>query len=180
MAGKSKRDTVVDALIMETGDSPTRYTDFQLSVYAPDSCDPLIRVGGRWDSHTNAYTGPAELEVQLDVQRQQVPPAADVADWLTKQIQMLAYAVEHNCTLDQAIDVVWGDDTPWYRLLLIGGRRAGKTWFACLLIALVAFGIPGAFLVIISPTRTHTNEIHKTLQDFLPINAREWRASEHV
>ena len=112
MAGKSKRDVVVDRLLKMTGKSPTRYTDLQLAVYAPDEHDPLIRVGGRWDSHENTWAGPAEMEVQIDVQRQQVPPAGAVAEWLKRQEEALSYAAEHNYTLDQAIEMVWNDDEP--------------------------------------------------------------------
>lgn len=118
--------------------------------------------------------------MQIDVQFQQVAPAAAVADWLEKQVAALGYMAEHHCTLDTAIDAVWGDEEPWYRLLLIGGRRAGKTWYVCLLMVLIAIAIPDAFVVIISPSQKHTNEIHRKLQGFLPVAAREWRASEHV
>ena len=180
MAGKSKRDVVFDALTKLTGDSPLRFVDLQLAVYPPDGSDPLIRAGGRWDTDGDCWAGPAEMEVKIDVQRQQVLAAAAVAEWLTNHVAVLSYAAKNNCTLDTAIDVVWDELDPWYRLLLIGGRRAGKTWFACLLMVLMAIVIPGAFVVIISPTRKHTSEIHNRILGFLPANAREWRASDQV
>ncbi len=180
MAVKSKRDLVVEKMMRQSGESPMQYRNLQLAIYAPDGADPLIRVGGRWDTLNDCWSGDATHEVKLDVQYQQVPAAADVADWLSKYVRILVYAREHRCTLDVATAAVWGDEPPWYRLLLIGGRRGGKTYYAVLLIVLIAITIPDAFLVIISPTRKHTTEIHKKLTEFLPVEAREWRASEHV
>ncbi len=163
-----------------TGASPTRYRDMQLAVYAPDGSEPLIRVGGRWDTLNDDWGEVAESEVKIDVQFQQVPAAVDVADWVRKSVEVLEYVETHHCTLDVAIGAVWGNEAPWYRLLLIGGRRAGKTWYAVLLMVIIAIAIPSAFVVIISPTRKHTNEIHKKLTEFLPVGSREWRAAEHV
>lgn len=177
---RSKRDVVFDALVKMTGDSPMRHVDMQLAIYAPTGREPIIRVGGRWDRNANHWDGPAEEEVKIDVQYQQVTPAAAVAEWLTNQVAVLRYSAEHHCTLDQAIEAVWQGDDPWYRLLLVGGRRAGKTWYAVLLMVLVAIAIPDAFVVIISPTKDLTSELHDRLQDFLPIRAREWRASDKV
>ena len=181
MAGRSKRDQVVDAVVKRRGDGPNRFVDLQLAMYAPDASEPLVRVGGRWDKNLQRWSDrAAELEVKLDVQFQQVPPAAAVADWITRYVQAHVIATADRCTLDDAIEAVWTDVPPWYRLLLVGGRRAGKTWFACLLMVIIAIAIPDAFLVIISPTGKHTNEIHRTLTGFLPVKAREWRASEKV
>lgn len=116
----------------------------------------LRRVGGRWDRRRKRWKrGSAATQLLvLRFHRGQESAARWFVDWLTRFVR---------------------NDWKGYRrawsVLLIGGRRSGKTHVACAALIIFAILNPGALLWAISPTLETGDELDQNFKELLP---RSW------
>lgn len=151
------------------GSESARYVDLAISVriadverdargrprWTPGSDEELLKIGGRWDRRRKRWApGVASKLLVLRFHRGQEPAARWFCDWLRRFVR--------------------GDWTNYRRawtLLLIGGRRSGKTHIACAALVLFATLTPKALIWAISPTLETGDELDEALKSLLP---RTW------
>ena len=120
------------------------------------SDEQLVRVGGRWDRRRKRWsrTQRASQVLTLRFHRGQEAAARWFAEWLTRFARNDWRGVER----------VWS-------VLLIGGRRSGKTHVSCAVMVVFAVLNPRARLWAISPTLETGDELDNAFRELLP---RRW------
>jgi hypothetical protein len=162
------------ALLMEhEGKGSGRYIDMAVSFrvadvetledgtkrWKPGSDEELICVGGQWDRKRKRYVGRASRAVIIRVHRGQEAAARWLARWLRCRI-----------TGD------WSGFKRLWSVLLIGGRRSGKSHIACIALVLYVVAFPRSngkpsLVWTVSPTQETSDELEQALRSLLP---REW------
>ena len=137
----------------------------------------LFACGGLWDTQERRYAGPAEECVVVTLAPSQHEAGPEYLEWLGKHCQVRSLVAAGTHTYDEAIDEVWqGGEV--FTELWYGGRRAGKSWLACLAVALFAIAVPGARIVMVSPQQKHTQELYEVLLTLLATEWREWQEAK--
>lgn len=147
-----------------------RYVDLSISVCLADTetdasgrphwragtDEELLRVGGRWDRVRKRWSTATAVKrrVVLRFHRGQEEAARYFADWTARWVRG-----------------DWKDFRRAWSMLLIGGRRSGKTDFACAALVLFAVLSPKARIWAISPTLETGTELVDALKEMLP---RRW------
>lgn len=130
-----------------------RYIDLAVEFVDERDLSVLWRVGGRWDRKGKDWSDePAASALQVALHPGQREFAEAFGDWIT------AYGVDE--------DPPTG---PLYSMLLLGGRRAGKTY--ALVAALVAFAvaIPDAIVWVVTENLVDAHEeLEDALDELLP------------
>jgi hypothetical protein len=142
-----------------------RIADFQIDLQGeaqlvPDTDEVLIEVGGTWDHDRMQWSNqdPEKYQV-IRVPRgsDQEAPARELAKWLGLYAQ--------------------GKNGPhwkramarrYYQMLLLGGRRAGKSHIAVVALAMFCFLKPGSLCWAVSPTVDETDELISALKTIVP------------
>lgn len=122
----------------------------------PGTDEELVRVGGRWDRKRRRWSATSQVQKRfvLRFHRGQEEAARYFADWLSRWVRG-----------------DWKNYRRAWSMLLIGGRRSGKTDFACAALVLFAVLSPGARVWAISPTLDTGNELVDALKTLMP---RRW------
>lgn len=151
-------------------------------VYLEETDEELVRVGGRWDRRRKRWVGPARDElviVRVPRGSDQEQPARWLAEWFRR------YAAGKEGPHWSRPATIRGRDAGerWGRklgarlavefrrvwtLMLVGGRRGGKSHLA--VVALVMFMVlaPPAREWAISPTQTETDELEHAFRALVP------------
>lgn len=171
MATLQGRKALSVAILLEhQGQGGSRYTDLCVSLRLADveelpdgskrwregSDEELLRVGGRWDRRRKKWAGEASRAVVLRVHRGQEAAARWLARWF-------------RCRITGR----WEDFRRVWSLLLLGGRRGGKSHLACVALVLYAVAFPKSLVWAISPTQEETDELEGAIRSMLP---RHWYA----
>ncbi|MDQ3295084.1 MAG: hypothetical protein M3619_00680 [Myxococcota bacterium] len=120
--------------------------------WRPGTDAELARVGGRWDRRRRRWSSrPTSKLLIIRFHRGQEAVARWFVDWLRR-----------------FVGNSWSNYRRAWSVLLIGGRRSGKTHVACA--AMIIFGIltPGSILWAISPTLETGDELDTNFQEMLP------------
>lgn len=130
--------------------------------------EELIEVGGRWDRERRRFVGDADSYVILRVPRgsDQEAPARYLATWFRLYSQGRKGGHWDRAALDGFRRV--------YTLMLIGGRRAGKSLLAVWALAMFCLMQPKAICWAVSPTNERNEELLAALRDVL---AFDWSKS---
>jgi len=156
-----------------------RFLDLQLVVMAPNHPAPIIVVGGRWDDRYKRFLDePVETEHSITVAPSQVEIARVTVRWLRRNVEVRRLMAAEGHTVDRAESMAWGAEEPIREVVAYGGRRAGKTFWAVLLVALFAVAVPGCRVVMVSPLERDTAELHDALCSILPSAWRTWQTAE--
>lgn len=118
--------------------------------------EELLEVGGRWDRRAKRWDA-AEPRRQrvIRLHRGQAPAARWLASWFRRRAR--------------GAKLVWGpDELRIWTLLLLGGRRGGKSHLACVALVLFAVAFPGARVWAISPTQDETDELEAAIRSLMP------------
>lgn len=151
---------------MAAASASGRFVDLAISVRVADVArdargrtdfDPktdveLLKIGGRWDRRRKRWAqGAAGKLLVLRFHRGQEAAARWFCDWLRRFV---------------AND--WTSYRRAWSVLLIGGRRSGKTHLACAALVLFATLNPKALIWAISPTLETGDELDENLKSLLP------------
>jgi hypothetical protein len=154
----------------ETEETERRYSDIAISFRLCDvEDDPtggeprwrtetdieLLRVGGRWDRRLKRWAGDAKRVRVLRVHRGQEPAARWLAEWFKRRGR-------------GPRGPQWADFRRVWSLMLVGGRRGGKTHLACAALCMFAVMVPGCRVWAISPTQEETDELEAAIRSLLP------------
>ncbi len=101
--------------------------------------EELLEVGGRWDRRRKRWAGPAEKVLIIRVHRGQAAAARYLAEWFRRR--RLGPSGPQ-----------WDDFKRFWTLLLVGGRRGGKTWLAIVALVIMLAMMPRCRLWAVSPT----------------------------
>lgn len=145
-----------------------RFVDMSVSLRLCDVVDrkpvagsdeELIDLGGRWDRRAKKWSDdPAEFNRVIRLHRGQEAGARWLSDWFRRR--------------QRGAKFVWGpDELRIWSLLLLGGRRGGKSHLSCVALVLFAVAFPGARVWAISPTQDETDELEAAIKTIAP---REW------
>lgn len=155
---------------MAASASGSRYIDLAISVQIADverdasdrprwvegSHVTLERIGGRWDRRKKRWTAgvPATKVLPIVFHRGQEAAARWFVDWLRRFVRG-----------------DWKGYKRAWSVLLIGGRRSGKTHLACAALVLFAILNPKALIWAVSPTLETGGELEDALKATAP---RRW------
>lgn len=118
--------------------------------------EQLIRIGGCWDRRRKRWAPGRRAAKVLPItfHRGQEPAARWFCSWLTRFVRN-----------------DWRGVKRAWSLLLIGGRRSGKTHLACAALVLFAILHPKALIWAVSPTLETGDELDEALKSLVP---RRW------
>lgn len=150
-----------------------RVTDVDTSgpwpVYLEDTDEELVEIGGRWDRKRKRWTGESRSVRIVRVPRgsDQEQPARWLAEWFRRAAQ--GVKGKHwespgeipGPRISVAFRRVW-------TLMLVGGRRAGKSHLAVLALAMLMILVPRSIVWAVSPTQDETDELDQAMRDLLP------------
>lgn len=153
----------------DDGDAASRrYVDMSISLRLCDVIDrkpvagsdeELIEVGGRWDRRAKAWSdSDPEAQRVIRLHRGQESAARWLADWFRRRQR------GSRRVWDSEMRRIW-------TLLLLGGRRGGKSHLSCVALVIFAVMFPGARVFAISPTQDETDELEAAIRSLAP---REW------
>jgi len=165
-----RRQLSVAILLEHEGQGGSRYVDLCVSLrladveelpdgkrrWRPGSDEELLRVGGQWDRRRKKWAGEATKAAILRVHRGQEAAARWLARWFA-------------CRLTGR----WEDFKRLWSLLLLGGRRGGKSHLACVALVVYAVAFPRSLVWAVSPTQEETDEIETAVRSLMP---RRWYA----
>lgn len=149
-----------------------------------DTDEELVEVGGRWDRRRKRWIGAArELHI-LRVPRgsDQEQPARWLAEWFRRHARGPRGAHWDAKTTIPGRDAAarWGRAVPGrisvefrrvWTLMLVGGRRGGKSHLAVVALVLMMVLCPRSIVWAISPTQEETDELEQAARSMLP---RAW------
>ncbi len=171
----------VETLLEAEGDDNRRHVDMAVSLrlcdvtqdengrarWRTDTDEELIELGGRWDRRTKRWSGDAKRVRVIRVHRGQEQAARWLAEWFARAAQGPKGA-HWDAPMKHAPSVafrrVWS-------LLLLGGRRGGKSHLSCVALVMFAVLTPRARVWAISPTQDETDELEQALRSLMP---RRW------
>ena len=151
----------------------SRYRNLQVSVRSPSN-EPVMTAGGRWDTGTRSYVGAASWEVRVKLSPSQIEASRELFSWLRRHAEVRQRVAKFAETFEEAEVKVWGDEEPSRVVIYYGGRRAGKSWLACLAVTLYALMVPGCRVVMLSPLQRDTAELQDALFSLLHSGWRTW------
>lgn len=121
--------------------------------WRPGTDVELVTIGGRWDRRRKRWAqgSGAQRCLVLRFHRGQEDAARWFVDWLRRFVRN-----------------DWRGVRRAYSMLLIGGRRSGKTHVACAALVLFAVLSPRALIWALSPTLETGDELDENLRSLLP------------
>ena len=128
--------------------------------------EELIEIGGRWDRREKRWSGDARRVRVIRVHHGQEQAARWLAEWFARAAigpkgKHWETPMKHTSV---AFRRVWS-------LLLLGGRRGGKSHLSCVALVMFAVLTPRARVWAISPTQEETDELEQALRGLMP---RRW------
>jgi hypothetical protein len=159
MASTSVQAEAIARILERREDSRTRHIDLELTIERPDGTG-LVAVGGRWDRIERRYVGPAETGRVVRLQPSQADAGAWIEEWLRRYV-----------TGD------WAGAVRCWSVLWRGGRRAGKSHLAILVLIAFALLVPGAIIWAVAAKDDELDEMIEAIAQHLPREWARWRAS---
>lgn len=137
----------------------------------------VLSVGGLWDRRLEDYDGDAATGIQV------FPHAGEMAaiEWFRGWLAVHAGRRDSPPAFDEQaltdLDNRLVDDDEVFSAMFAGGRRGGKTWTACLLVALYAVQFKNAILWCLNPNDQKHDEVRTAMAQLL---APAWIVRETV
>ncbi len=130
--------------------------------WIPETDEELLEVGGRWDRRKKRWDeGESKTLCVIRVHRGQEAAARELADWLRRRASgpWRPGAPE------------WEGFKRYWTMLLVGGRRGGKSHLAVIALILFLVMMPRCRLFAVSPTLERGDELEDAVKSLLP---RSW------
>lgn len=153
-------------------------------VWLEETDEELVEIGGRWDRRNKRWMGDARAVRILRVPRgsDQEQPARWLAEWFRRMAvgRKGSHWDEAASIPGRPAGVRWGRELAEraavefrrvWTLMLVGGRRGGKSHLAVVALAMMMVLAPRAITWAISPTQTETDELEQAMRSLLP---RDW------
>jgi hypothetical protein len=156
--GRAQIDMAISLRVADvdtTGTSPR---------YRKETDEELIRVGGRWDRRERRWIDEADRYAIVRVPRggEQEIAARWLAEWFYRAGQGPRGA--H-----------WDDFERVWTMMLVGGRRGGKSYLATAGCCMFAVMVPGSLVWAVSPTQDETDELEQAFRAILPTDWYTYR-----
>lgn len=137
--------------------------------YRPESDEELCEVGGRWDRRLKRWAGLAQSVQIVRVPRgsDQEQPARWLAEWFRRRARGIVG--DH---WDEPSMIPGPTPVEFRRvwtLMLVGGRRGGKSHLAVVSLVMFAVLSPRAQIWAISPTQEETDELEQAARSLMPL-----------
>ena len=161
----------------EAAEQSTRYVDLCVSLrlcdvesvqnengetvsrWLTETDEELLEVGGVWDKREKKWTGAkSDMLTIIRIHRGQAEAARELAAWLDRRRR-------------GGRGPQWTDFKRYWTLLLVGGRRGGKTHLSVVALALFLVMVPRCRCFAVSPTLERGDELEEALKSLLP---RRW------
>jgi hypothetical protein len=150
----------------EESESSRRFVDLAISLrlcevdpktraWRTETDEELIEVGGRWDRRLKKWIGEAKRIRVIRVHRGQEESARWLAEWFRRRAA-------------GPRGPQWEDFRRVWSLMLLGGRRGGKTHLACVALCMFVVMTPTSRVWAISPTQEETDELEAAVRMMLP------------
>lgn len=153
--------------------------------WLPETDEELLVVGGRFDRREKVYAGKPSKLIYLRLHRGQEESGRWIAEWVRRMAlgkkgpqwrqpmpggtpKIPVEQLDGAAHLLAAIENGKNGDGRDYALLLIGGRRSGKSHMSLVLLVLYAVMTANALIWAISPTQPRTNELRRALMALMP------------
>jgi hypothetical protein len=153
-----------------------RVCDFDTSGPDPialtETEEEILRVGGRWDRRDKKWSGDAKSGFVIRIPRgsDQEQPARWLAEWFRRNARG-----RDGAHWDIPTEIPGKRVSVTFRrvwtLMLVGGRRGGKSHLAVVSLVLMAVMVPRSIVWAISPTQEETDELEVAVRSLLP---RRW------
>jgi hypothetical protein len=151
-------------------------------LWVAETDEQLVEIGGRWDRKRKRWVGAAKEDVVIvRVPRgsDQEQPARWLAEWFTRYTDgpKGAHWDKPKTIRGRDAGERWGRKLPprisvefrrVWTLMLVGGRRGGKSHLAIVALVLMMLLVPRARLWAISPTQTETDELEQAFRELVP------------
>lgn len=158
----------IEILLEAETEESTRFVDIAFSLrlcevaegdrpeWKKETDEELAFVGGVWDRRGKCWAAdrPLTRARVIRIHHGQAEAARYLADWLKLWAQ--GSKGDHWAAFERA-----------WSVLMIGGRRAGKTHLACVFLVLAAVLMPRARVWAVSPTQEETDELEQILRSTL-------------
>lgn len=136
--------------------------------------EAILTVGGRWDRAAHAWVAGAEpphvAVIRVTRGGAQERAARWLAAWFEAHLDGRPEAWE-------AFNARFAHRRRPWSMLLMGGRRSGKSHIACIALVIYALLYPGAIVWAVSPTQEESAELERTLKGLLPSTWYEFRGA---
>lgn len=160
---------VATLLEHENANESRRYIDLSVSLrlcdvdpdtqrWQTETDEELIEVGGRWDRRQKRWSGDAKRQLVIRVHRGQEKAARWLAEWFRRRAR-------------GPRGPQWSDFRRVWSVLLLGGRRGGKSHLACVALVMFAAMVPRSRVFAVSPTQEETDELEQAVRSLMP---RRW------
>lgn len=171
----------VEILLEHEAQESTRFCDLAISLrvcdvandgaepeWVPSTDEELIEVGGRWDRRHKRWAGEAERVRVVRVPRgsDQEQPARWLAEWFRRTGRGARGAHwDEPKTIPGRISVAF---RRVWTLMLIGGRRSGKSHLAIVALVMMLVTCPRSIVWAVSPTQEETDELEQAARAIMP------------
>lgn len=154
---RSSLDALVERRLAGAAGGGERFLDLRVDIVRKSTEEILLSSGGRWDRERKCYLAEdAETRVALRVHDGQL----DAATWFSRWIAARSLG-----------DYLYTDEgMPIFSVALVGGRGGGKTDLGIRVAIAYAAEFPRAIAWIVAPTIPDTPEIHRALEEILPLS----------
>jgi hypothetical protein len=125
--------------------------------YLKETAEELAFVGGRWDRREKRWVADADRYAIVHVPRGSEQEVA--ARWLAEWFQRAGQGPR---------GAHWDDFERVWTLLLVGGRRGGKSYLAVVALCMFAVMVPRALVWAVSPTQEETDELEQAIRALMP------------
>jgi hypothetical protein len=159
---RASLEHVVESLLGE--ERGGRFIDLRLDLVRDAGGELLYSAGGRWDRASKVYAGGASRGRRLGLHEGQVPAGRWFAEWM--RARRRGAHVEEN-------------GKPVFSLVLVGGRRGGKSVLAFRALLAYLVDTPDAIGWVVVPVDDDKDEVVRELRKQLPrswfgVRANEW------
>lgn len=174
----------VEILLEHQREASSRYVDLCISLrvchldttgpeprYLTSTDEELCRIGGRWDRKRKRWAGEARTGVIVRVPQgsDQEQPARWLAEWFRRASRgSKGKHWAEPATIPGRVSVAF---RRVWTLMLVGGRRGGKSHLAVVALVMVCVLSPRTWTWAISPTQDETDELEQAIRAFVP---RKW------
>lgn len=128
--------------------------------YLKETDEELTLIGGRWDRREKRWVSDADRYAIVRIPRGSDQEGA--ARWLAAWFERAGQGPR---------GPHWDDFERVWTLLLVGGRRGGKSYLAVVALCMFAVMVPRALVWAVSPTQDETDELEQAIRAILP---NEW------
>lgn len=154
---RSSLDALAGRVLAGAAGGTERYVDMRVDVVRKATEEILLSVGGRWDRQEKRY---AEAEPETRVALRVHDGQLEAAEWFSRWVAARARG--------EYLETEEG--RPVFSIALVGGRGGGKSDLGIRMAVTYATEFPRSIVWIVAPTIPDTPELHRALEEILPLS----------